>query len=79
MSRSDKWNLEDPEIRDMIERLKSEIAVEYGITLPPDGYWGSVPSKDLGTIGSQLKKRLPLVIEHQKRSQSEKRRVRRKS
>ncbi|MBL0385343.1 alpha/beta-type small acid-soluble spore protein [Tumebacillus sp. ITR2] len=78
MSRPHKWNLEDPEIRHMIERLKFEIAQEYGINIPLDGYWGRVASKDLGTIGAQLQKRLPLLLEHQKRTKSEKKRVRKK-
>ncbi|WP_109685396.1 alpha/beta-type small acid-soluble spore protein [Tumebacillus permanentifrigoris] len=72
MSVVKKWNLEDPEIRRTIERLKWEIAQEYGIPIPSDGYWGRHASKDLGKIGSQLQKRLPLLLEHQKRSMGKK-------
>lgn len=76
MSRNDQWNLDNPEIRLLIEKIKNEIAIEYGIQIPADGYWGQVPSKDLGTIGSQLKKRLPLLLDYQNRCQSEEHRLR---
>jgi hypothetical protein len=50
----------------MVEAMKGEIAREFGLQVPPDGYWGHYNSKDLGKIGSQLKKRLPVLLEWKK-------------
>lgn len=58
-----KWDVNDPEIRQMVEQVKWEIAAEYGIQIPRDGYYGNIVSKDLGKIGSQLQKRIPLLLE----------------
>lgn len=66
MSPIRKINFEDPEVRRLVEILKREIAEEYGIQIPVDGYWGKHASRDLGKIGSQLQKRLPLLLEHRK-------------
>jgi hypothetical protein len=63
MVRDKKWDVNDPEIRQMVEQVKWEIAAEYGIQIPRDGYYGNIVSKDLGKIGSQLQKRIPLLLE----------------
>lgn len=58
-----RWDINDEEIRHMVERMKGELAQELGMSIPPDGYWGHYKSKDLGKIGSQLQKRVPLLLE----------------
>lgn len=63
MSKSEKWDLNDPEVRQMVEGMKMELAREYGLQIPPDGYWGDYTSRELGKIGSQLKRRLPILLE----------------
>lgn len=47
----------------MVEGMKMELAREFGLGVPLDGYWGNCASKELGKIGSQLKKRLPVLLE----------------
>jgi hypothetical protein len=79
VNQNQKFDLQNQDVRITIERLKWEIAQEYGIPIPSDGYWGRHASKDLGKIGSQLKKRLPLLLEHQKRSMSQKKQAKRAS
>lgn len=68
MSNIKRWNTEDPEIRRMVEAVKWELASEMGIEVPRDGYWGNTPSKDLGKIGSQLQKRVALLLEWQQKT-----------
>jgi len=63
MSDVNKWNLEDREFRLMVEQVKSELAEELGLTVPPDGDWGKTSSKDLGKLGSQLRKRIAVLLE----------------
>ena len=67
MSKNGKWNYEDPEFRIMVEKVKWEIAHEYGIKIPRDGYWGHCRSKDLGLIGAQLQKRIRVLMAWNKR------------
>ncbi|MGZ4030804.1 MAG: alpha/beta-type small acid-soluble spore protein [Tumebacillaceae bacterium] len=67
MATRKKWDVNDPEIRRMVEQVKWEIAAEYGIQMPRDGYYGHIVSKDLGKIGSQLQKRIPMLIEWQEK------------
>lgn len=57
-----KWNYDDAQFRMMVEQVKWEIANEYGINIPRDGYWGHCRSKDLGLIGAQLQKRLRVLM-----------------
>lgn len=67
LTRHKKWDVNDPEVRRMVEQVKWEIAQEYGIQIPSDGYLGHIVSKDLGKIGSQLQKRIPLLLEWQEK------------
>lgn len=67
MERNHKINFDDPEVRRMVEELKHEIARENGLKVPRDGYWGHAPSKVLGKIGSQLRKRVAVVMEYKEK------------
>ena len=51
----------------MVEQVKFEIASEYGIKIPRDGYWGHCRSKDLGLIGAQLQKRIRVLLDWKQR------------
>jgi Small, acid-soluble spore proteins, alpha/beta type len=62
VSPTGKWNYDDSEFRIMVEKLNCEIACEYGIKIPRDGYWGHCRSKDLGLIGAQLQKRIRVLM-----------------
>jgi hypothetical protein len=63
VNKKKRWDVSDPEVRHMVEQMKREIAREFGIQIPLDGYWGDYASKELGKIGSQLKKRLTILLE----------------
>jgi hypothetical protein len=67
MSKINGWNTEDPEIRQMVEAVKWELASEMGLEIPRDGYWGNASSKDLGKIGSQLRKRVASLLAWQEK------------
>lgn len=70
MDKNKKWDVNDPEVRHMVEGMKMELAREYGMQIPLDGYWGNYASKELGKIGSQLKKRLPILLERRAKQKS---------
>ncbi|MFC6332566.1 small, acid-soluble spore protein, alpha/beta type [Paenibacillus septentrionalis] len=54
-----------PDAKLAIERMKFEIAQELGIQLPPDGYYGHMTSRDIGTIGGYITKRLVEIGQQQ--------------
>ncbi|GIM45779.1 hypothetical protein DNHGIG_13280 [Collibacillus ludicampi] len=60
-------NIEDPQVKQMIEQMKWEIARELGIPLSNDGYWGNLSTKDCGKIGQLIKKRIPVILRYQQR------------
>jgi len=47
-----------PEAQLALDQMKMEIAQELGISLPEDGYYGKMSTKDIGTIGGGMTKRL---------------------
>ncbi|ADG07887.1 alpha/beta-type small acid-soluble spore protein [Kyrpidia tusciae] len=47
--------------RQMMERMKWELARELGVKPPVDGYWGGFPSKVCGQIGGRLRQRLRVL------------------
>jgi hypothetical protein len=59
-------NFEDPQVRQMIEQMKWEIARELGIPLSGDGDWGRLTTKDCGKIGQLIRKRIPVILNDQK-------------
>jgi hypothetical protein len=54
-----------PESRWALEQLKFEIAKEFGIQLPADGYYGHMTTRDMGTIGGNITRRLIRIAEEQ--------------
>ncbi|MCM3635381.1 MULTISPECIES: alpha/beta-type small acid-soluble spore protein [Paenibacillus] len=59
MSKKQKFSIHEL----AIEQMKLEIAHELGIPLPADGYYGHISTKEIGTIGGNLTKRLALLRE----------------
>jgi len=62
MKHTHRWNLEDPQFRLMVQELKEEIAREWGLVIPKDGYWGGYSSQQLGKLGAELKRRVEVVL-----------------
>lgn len=54
-----------PQARAALEQLKYEVAQELGITLPADGYYGHMTTRDMGSIGGSITKRLVMMAEQQ--------------
>ncbi|MCK9860165.1 alpha/beta-type small acid-soluble spore protein [Paenibacillus sp. ATY16] len=54
-----------PNARAALEQLKFEIAQELGIELPADGYYGHMTTRDMGSIGGTITKRLIQMAEQQ--------------
>ncbi len=41
-----------------LDQLKYEVATELGIQTPQDGYWGTMLTRDTGTIGGNMTRKL---------------------
>lgn len=48
-----------------LEQLKYEAARELGITIPQDGYYGNMITRDTGRIGGNITRRLVQIAEQQ--------------
>jgi len=62
---SSRSRLVVPEAKMALEQLKFEIAQELGINLPQDGYYGHMTTRDIGTIGGYITKRLVELAQQQ--------------
>lgn len=54
-----------PEAQMALEQMKFEIAQQFGIPLPQDGYYGNMTTRDMGTIGGNITRRLIRMAEQQ--------------
>lgn len=54
-----------PGARAALEQLKFEAAQELGIQLPQDGYYGNMTTRDMGSIGGLITRRLVQLAEQQ--------------
>jgi len=63
--RSRSNNLVVPQARQALQQLKTEAARELGVTLPQDGYMGSYTSRETGSLGGYITKRLVQQAEQQ--------------
>ncbi|MDF2670033.1 MAG: spore protein [Paenibacillus sp.] len=52
-----------PQASQAIEQMKYEIAQELGIQIPQDGYYGDMTSRDTGSIGGYITKRLVQIAQ----------------
>lgn len=58
-------NLVVPQATGALEQMKFEIAQELGIAIPQDGYYGNMATRDTGSIGGYITKRLVQMAEQQ--------------
>ena len=56
-------NLLVPQASAALDRLKFEVAQELGIAIPQDGYYGNVTTRETGSIGGSITKRLVQIAE----------------
>lgn len=54
-----------PQARTALEQMKYEVAQELGIQLPQDGYYGNMTTRDMGSIGGYITRRLVQMAEQQ--------------
>jgi hypothetical protein len=54
-----------PQATQALDQLKYEVAQELGIAIPQDGYYGNMTSRDTGSIGGGITKRLVQIAEQQ--------------
>ena len=48
-----------------MDQLKYEVAGELGIQPPQDGYWGTMTTRDTGSIGGNITRKLVALAEQQ--------------
>ncbi|MHB1627122.1 MAG: small, acid-soluble spore protein, alpha/beta type [Bacilli bacterium] len=48
-----------------MDQFKYEVAQELGIQPPADGYWGTMTTRDTGTIGGHMTRKLVAMAEQQ--------------
>jgi hypothetical protein len=54
-----------PQAAQALNQLKMEAAQELGVAIPADGYYGNVTSRDAGSLGGYITKKLVQIAEQQ--------------
>ncbi|OFI07683.1 small, acid-soluble spore protein alpha [Clostridium acetireducens DSM 10703] len=54
-----------PEAMQALEQFKYEVANDIGVKIPENGYWGNMTSKECGSVGGQMVKRMVEMAEQQ--------------
>jgi hypothetical protein len=52
-----------PQAQQALQQLKYEVAQELGITIPADGYYGYMATRDTGAIGGHMVRRMVQIAE----------------
>jgi Small, acid-soluble spore proteins, alpha/beta type. len=64
MSRNRSSNqLVVPQATAALDQMKFEVAQELGIAIPQDGYYGNMATRDAGSIGGFITRRLVQIAE----------------
>ncbi|RCX19644.1 small acid-soluble spore protein alpha/beta type [Fontibacillus phaseoli] len=58
-------NLIVPQATAALQQLKFEAAQELGVQIPQDGYYGNYTSRETGSLGGYITKRLVQLAEQQ--------------
>lgn len=58
-------NLVVPQATAALQQLKIEAAQELGVQIPQDGYYGNYTSRETGSLGGYITKRLVQIAEQQ--------------
>ncbi|MDP4144700.1 MAG: alpha/beta-type small acid-soluble spore protein [Bacillota bacterium] len=54
-----------PEARYALEKFKYEAADEVGVHVPENDYWGDMTSRECGSVGGQMVKRMIEMAEEE--------------
>ena len=65
MSRRNSNTLVVPQAKAAIEQLKAEAAQQLGVPFSQDGYNGNLSTRDAGSIGGYITKKLVQIAEQQ--------------
>ncbi|OPA80001.1 spore protein [Paenibacillus selenitireducens] len=52
-----------PQSSAALQQLKMEAAQELGVTIPSSGYYGDITSREAGSLGGYITKRLVQIAE----------------
>ena len=63
--RGSRNNLLVPQATAALQQLKMEAAQELGVQIPADGYYGNITSRENGSLGGYITKRLVQMAEQQ--------------
>ncbi|MEC0369447.1 alpha/beta-type small acid-soluble spore protein [Paenibacillus chibensis] len=58
-------NLVVPQATSALQQMKYEAAQELGVQIPQDGYYGNMTSRETGSLGGYITKRLVQMAEQQ--------------
>ncbi|MBZ4663809.1 MAG: alpha/beta-type small acid-soluble spore protein [Caloramator sp.] len=47
-----------PEAKAALQQFKYEVANEIGVQVPTSGYWGNMTSRDCGSVGGYMVKKM---------------------
>lgn len=59
-----------PQASAALDQMKYEVAQELGISIPQDGYYGNMVTRDTGSIGGNITRRLVQIAEQTLAGQS---------
>ncbi|TCZ75862.1 alpha/beta-type small acid-soluble spore protein [Paenibacillus albiflavus] len=68
MARSN--NLVVPQAQKAIQQMKVEAAQELNVQIPQNGYYGNMTSRETGSLGGQITKKLVQMAEQSMSGQS---------
>lgn len=54
-----------PQASQALAQLKMEAAQSLGVAIPADGYYGNVSTRDAGSLGGYITKKLVQIAEQQ--------------
>ncbi|WP_136603650.1 alpha/beta-type small acid-soluble spore protein [Paenibacillus dokdonensis] len=63
MAQSGSNNLVVPQAKTALQQMKMEAAQELGVQIPQDGYYGNMTSRETGSLGGYITKRLVQLAE----------------
>ncbi|MBB3111750.1 MULTISPECIES: alpha/beta-type small acid-soluble spore protein [Paenibacillus] len=54
-----------PQATAALDQMKYEVARELGIQIPADGYYGNMATRDAGSLGGYITRKLVQIAEQQ--------------
>lgn len=60
-----------PQASAALNQMKYEVAQELGIQIPQDGYYGNMATRDAGSLGGYITRKLVQIAEQQLSGQNQ--------